>query len=194
MLNLVMRMGGMRQGHVRGVGGALLTLFCILGCDGNSNSDTQSGNTSGNGGTTSNQQSSDPTKRFDGVEWDCTQSDSVCTCYGIPPNVDAASSGSYGLGIVDVLECGSGYACCLNMLTSDGTYNCSCSSLANCQAEAASRQNTEVVATCPPVPRTTNCAKVAENCRSGYLSQMGYDGCCSGLSCVTGSDGVPTCQ
>ncbi len=192
MLASLMRMDGLRLANVGWVGGALLTLLCVVGCDGNS--DPQSGNPSGNGGTANNQQSTDPAKRFEGVDWDCTQTDSVCTCYGIPPNVDAAASDSFGLNVVDVLECDTGYACCLNMLTSDGTYDCSCSSLANCQAEAASRQNTEVVATCPPVPRTTNCAKAAENCRSGYLSQMGYDGCCSGLSCATGSDGVPTCQ
>jgi hypothetical protein len=110
MFNSLKRMGEWRRSYVRGVGGALLTLLCVLGCNGNS--DTQSGNVSGSGGSTSNQQSTDPAKRFEGVEWDCTQTDSLCTCYGIPPNVDVAYGGSNGSGIVDVLECGAGYACC----------------------------------------------------------------------------------
>jgi hypothetical protein len=45
-----------------------------------------------------------------------------------------------------------------------------------------------------PRARITNGAKFAETCRAEDLTQLGYNGCCSGLTCMTGRDGVPICQ
>jgi hypothetical protein len=127
--------------------------------------------------------------RFANVDWYCFSDGASCECFGRGPDND----GPVGSVMPAVVECGDPLPCCLLTQNQYG-YECRCENLADCPTEAASRQDTEVAPSCPPVPRTTNCAKAAENCRAAYLTQMGYPGCCSGLTCVTGSDGVPTCQ
>lgn len=177
---------------------AVVVSFAVLSCAGSDASPT-------NGSKTTDGATQTPSSTlFEGVRWQCVLGESSCTCDGIPPDLDEDFGGASGEldedsgGSVSKIEivvaCSSDrYSCCLNTLTSDGTYRCKCSDLTNCAAEAASRQNTEAVVGCPPVPNT-RCAKQTENCRAEYLSEMDYEGCCPGLSCLEGSDGVPTCQ
>lgn len=177
-----------------------LAFVCLLaftsGCESNASS---SQGTSGTGNVANGdgepEGNSDVTdQRFVGVDWQCSKLEDWCSCCGIPPDADEMCGVGFGpTEEVEVLECGGGYSCCINTQTADGTFNCRCLATANCDAEASSRKNTEVVATCPPVPRT-DCAIQAENCSGGYLYDMGYEGCCSGLTCATGSDGVEQCQ
>ena len=125
------------------------------------------------------------------ANWFCQEYNSDCECSSFP-------SGTTLGGYNEVDRCGA-YDCCMysNGVTEDVEATCTCLiTEATCEQEAATRPGAEVVATCPPgaEPVEVLCAANGESCRSDYLRQKGFEGCCEGTLCRQDANGIPICQ
>lgn len=127
-------------------------------------------------------------------QWECTETEAQCRCNATDPDLSIdfiSSSGSKSVARCD------GYGCCLIWEPPDepGRARCECFEPAgSCEAEAASRRDTEVVPACPPngEQAPVKCADPGENCTSQYLFDHDLEGCCEGLLCKA-NDGPPVC-
>jgi hypothetical protein len=125
-------------------------------------------------------------------QWVCGESSdgTSCSCDQLRPDSDEVVSHQ-------VDSClGLDLSCCLmtNKATDFILRTCECVQTSNCQAEAQSRTQTTVVATCPPDAKPPACAAMNENCRFDYLQQNELAGCCEGTLCRADANGVPVCQ
>jgi len=128
-----------------------------------------------------------------GRKWVCfEQGLDDCSC-------QVLSAGESAAGPAEAEAC-SAADCCLLVQTSasDRDATCECLASNDCQAEADSRRDAQVVEQCPPagevVKSPVACAAEGENCRQQYLQQNQLEGCCEGTVCKPGSGDVPVCQ
>src|SRR6185295_18088893 len=89
------------------------------------------------------------------------------------------------------------YACCLLSEPQPGSASatCKCGASTACEAEAASRPGTSVVAECPPPEEqpAPRCASAETNCSASYLLENSFEGCCGGMVCKANASGVRVC-
>lgn len=123
----------------------------------------------------------------------CDVNGDRCLCRQLEPGWQ----GSRG----SVWSCG-GFNCCLLSEGASESVSMSCECFdapGSCEAEAASRQGSMIVTSCPPegehvAGAPTECADEGENCQRSYLASQALSGCCEGTVCRANVDQVRVCQ